>query len=68
MDLEEIGKFGIIVLLIGIWCAFIIAFMLVAGFLATYIGVTGIIWWAVAIVIFLLLLGILGMINRVGQK
>ena len=55
MDLEAYGVLGYIIFIIAIICIRIIAVFVVAGAIATYIGVTGILWWASVIVIFLLI-------------
>ena len=51
-DLQAYGILGYIVLIISIVLIRIVAVILVAGALATYIGLTGLMWWAAAIVIF----------------
>ena len=55
MDLEAYGVLGYIIFIIAIICIRIIAVFVVAGAIATYIGVTGILWWASVFVIFLLI-------------
>ncbi len=51
-DLQAYGILGYIVLIISIVLIRIVAVILVAGAIATYIGLTGLMWWAAAIVIF----------------
>lgn len=68
MDLDVIIPMLGIILIIVVWCIVLGAFILVAGFVATTLGLTGVMWWAVAIVVFLLLAGVVSLINRVGQK
>ena len=68
MDFEVILgllAFGLYAVII---CAIVVAFILVSGFVATYLGLTGIMWWAVAIVVFCFLSGLSAMIGRIGQK
>ena len=55
MDLEAYGVLGYIIFIIAIICIRIIAVFVVAAAIATYIGVTGILWWASVIVIFLVI-------------
>jgi len=55
LDLEAYGIIGYFLLIIGIILVRIIAVIIVAGAIATYIGLTGFLWWAVAIVIFLII-------------
>lgn len=55
MDLEAYGVLGYIIFIIAIICIRIIAVFVVAGAIATYIGITGILWWASVIVIFILI-------------
>ena len=63
MDLEVILALGAIliyvILIFTVLCAFIIA----AGFIATYLNLTGVMWWAVALVSFLVLSGLAGGIS-----
>ena len=59
IDISDLGAIVIIVVLILIR---IVAVILVAGYIATALGVTGVIWWAVAIVLFLLINGIIGLV------
>ena len=68
MDLDVIIPILGIILIIVVWCIVLGAFILVAGFVATTLGLTGVMWWAVAIVVFLLLAGISSMINRIGKR
>lgn len=63
MDLEVILALGAILIyvipILVVLCAFIIA----AGFIASYLNLTGILWWAVALVSFLVLSGLAGGIS-----
>ncbi len=68
MDLDVIIPILGIISIIVIWCIIFGALMLVAGFVATTLGLTGVMWWAMAIVIFLLLTGFLSLINRSAHK
>jgi len=55
LDLEAYGIIGYFLLIIGIILVRIIAVIIVAGAIATYIGLTGLLWWAAVIVIFLII-------------
>ena len=55
LDLESYGIIGYFMLIIGIILVRIIAVLIVAAAIATYIGLTGLLWWAAAIVIFLII-------------
>lgn len=68
MDFDVIIPVLGIILIIVVWCIVLGAFILVAGFVATSLGLTGVMWWAMAIVIFLLLTGVLSLINRSAHK
>ena len=59
IDISDLGAIVIIVILILIR---LVAVILVAGYIATALGVTGVIWWAVAIVLFLVINGIIGLV------
>ena len=60
----DISDLGIIVTVVVLILIRIVAVILVAGYIATALGVTGVIWWAVAIVLFLLINGIIGLVIR----
>lgn len=60
----DISDLGIIVTVVVLILIRLVAVILVAGYIATGLGVTGVIWWAVAIVLFLLINGIIGLVIR----
>lgn len=60
----DISDLGIIVTVVSLILIRIVAVILVAGYIATGLGVTGVMWWAVAIVLFLLINGIIGLVIR----
>ena len=60
----DISDLGIIVTVVILILIRLVAVILVAGYIATALGVTGVIWWAVAIVLFLLINGIIGLVIR----
>lgn len=57
------GIIGIIVLCLLVVIFLFIAPIIVAVFIANYMGLTGIIWWAFVIVIWLLISGILSKLS-----
>lgn len=58
------GIVGLILLILFVIAVEIVAVVLVAGFLATYFGFTGVMWWAVAIVLFMVINGLIGLVVR----
>ena len=60
----DISDLGIIVTVVVLILIRLVAVILVAGYIATVLGVTGVIWWAVAIVLFLVINGIIGLVIR----
>ena len=58
------GILAVVCLVILLLVVEIGAVMLVAGFVASYLGWTGALWWAVALVVFLLINGVLGVLFR----
>ena len=60
----DISDLGIIVTVVVLILIRLVAVILVAGYIATGLGVTGIVWWAVAIVLFLVINGIIGLVIR----
>lgn len=58
----DISDLGIIVTVVILILIRLVAVILVAGYIATALGVTGVIWWAVAIVLFLVINGIIGLV------
>ena len=51
---------GMLILLI------IVGIGLVAGYIASWLGFTGLMWWAVTLVFYLIIGAFIGMLNRVG--
>ena len=60
----DVSDLGIIVTVVVLILIRLVAVILVAGYIATALGVTGVMWWAVAIVLFLLINGIIGLVIR----
>ncbi|WP_296875589.1 hypothetical protein [uncultured Methanobrevibacter sp.] len=63
-DLTAYGILGYIALIIAIICIRILAVFVVAGAIATHIGLHGILWWASAIVIFLVINAVISGLSR----
>ena len=59
-----IGIVSIILIMLFILFVEIVAVVIVAGAIASWLGVSGILWWAVAIVLFLLINGIIVTLGR----
>ena len=64
MDLEAYGVIGYILFIIAIIVVRIGVVIVVAGAIATYLGLTGILWWCSAIVIFLLINGLISALSK----
>lgn len=64
MDLEAYGILGYIIFIIAIVFIRIFAVLVVAGAIATYIGLTGILWFASVIVIFLVINALISGLSR----
>lgn len=67
MDFDDIMIFIVFFFLCLLICTIIVSIGLFAGFIASWLGLTGIMWWAVTIVFYLLIAGIIMMINRIGR-
>lgn len=63
-DLEAYGVVGFILLIISIIVIRIGVVIVVAGATASYLGLTGILWWCSAIVIFLLINGLISALSK----
>ena len=64
MDLEAYGILGYIIFIIAIICIRVLAVFVVAAAIATYIGLTGILWFAATIVIFLIINALISGLQR----
>jgi hypothetical protein len=60
MKLNELSVFAIVCLIIVILVVELVAVVLIAGAVASVLGFSGLLWWAVAIVVFLMINAILG--------
>lgn len=67
MDIETVGLLGLLFLIVAIILVEVLVMAIVAGYVASLLGVSGILWWCIAIVIFLLINGILGALTRIGN-
>ena len=60
--------FWLVVCLIG--GLLLVAFVgigLIAGQIASWMGFSGLSWWAVVLVIYMMIVGFIGMLNRIGD-
>ena len=64
MDLEAYGVIGYILFIIAIIVVRIGVVIVVAGAIASYLGLTGILWWCSAIVIFLIINGLISALSK----
>ena len=64
MNLEEYGLIGCILFIIAIIVIRIGVVIVVAGAIASYFGLTGILWWSSAIVIFLIINGVISALSK----
>lgn len=65
--LEDLGAVALLLLIIVILAVEFLVVAVAAGYIASLLGVSGILWWCIAIVIFLLINGILGALGRIGK-
>lgn len=68
MDLDSFGVIGLFGVLVMFLIVQLVAFAYVSGYIATLLGVTGVVWWSVAFVVFLLLNGVMGMVWSIGRS
>ena len=64
MDLEAYGVIGYILFIIAIIVVRIGVVIVVAGAIASYLGLTGMLWWCSAIVIFLIINGLISALSK----
>lgn len=64
MDLEAYGVIGYILFIIAIIVVRIGVVIVVAGAIASYLGLTSILWWCSAIVIFLIINGLISALSK----
>ena len=64
LDLEAYGVIGYILFIIAIIVVRIGVVIVVAGAIASYLGLTGILWWCSAIVIFLIINGLISALSK----
>ena len=64
MDLEAYGVIGYILFIIAIIVVRIGVVIVVTGAIASYLGLTGILWWCSAIVIFLIINGLISALSK----
>lgn len=64
MDLESFGVIGIIIFVFVVIIVEILLVWIVASTIASFLGLSGIYWWAFAIIIFLLINAIFNFLMR----
>ena len=64
MDLEAYGVIGYILFIISMIVVRIGVVIVLAGAIASDLGLTGILWWCSAIVIFLLINGLISALSK----
>lgn len=64
--LEILGAGGIIVFMILLILLPLICTIVLGTYIATMLGLTGLVWWAFVILFWLILGGLMSMINRIG--
>lgn len=65
MDIGDYGLLSIFIIAIAVLIFELVIVIIVASAFATFLGVSGILWWAVAILTFLIINGVLGALRRV---
>ena len=65
MDIFDYGIGIIILILIMVIVVEFFVVWTVSSYLATYLGATGIVWWCISIVAFMVINGLLGVLGRV---
>lgn len=64
--LEIIGVSGIIVIGIFIILLPLICTIVLGTYIATLLGLTGVVWWSFVILFWIILSGLISMISRIG--
>lgn len=64
--LEIIGTSGIIVIGIFIILLPLICTIVLGTYIATLLGLTGVVWWSFVILFWIILSGLISMISRIG--
>ena len=68
MDLDSFGVIGLFVVLVMFLIVQLVAFAYVSWYIATLLGVTGVVWWIVVFVVFLLLNGVMRIVVSIGRS
>lgn len=61
---DGLSLYGLLILAIVLIVVELLAVIVIAGHVASYFGFTGLMWWAVAIVSFIVINGIIGLFLR----
>lgn len=64
--LETAGILGLIVLFVFILLIPLICTIVIGTYIATILGLTGLVWWSFVILFFIIVSALLSMISRIG--
>lgn len=64
--LETAGILGLIVLFVFILLIPLICTIVIGTYIATILGLTGLVWWSFVILFFIVVSAVLSMISRIG--
>ena len=64
--LETVGILGLIILSIFILLIPLICTIVIGTYIATILGLTGLVWWSFVILFFIVVSAVLSMISRIG--
>lgn len=64
--LETAGVLGLIVLFVFILLIPLICTIVIGTYIATILGLTGLVWWSFVILFFIVVSAVLSMISRIG--
>ena len=64
--LEAVGVLGLIILGILLICIPLICTIVIGTYIATTLGLTGLVWWCFVILFWIIVSSVLAMISRIG--
>ena len=59
-----LGIMGFIILVLIVALLPLVSTIILGTFLATYLGLSGIVWWAFVILFYIIIMGIIGLITK----
>lgn len=65
--MDDLGLIALLLIIIFLFAFEILIIAIVAGYIASMLGVTGVLWWAIAIFLFVFINAILGALLRHGK-